>query len=284
MNCDLLIHNNKLISRQQIVVGIGNRSFRYGDGLFESIRIANGKIMFPDLHVQRLQRGFSLLKMNPPEILTNAELLTQQIKRLMAIYPDLRNGRVRITAYRNDGGMYAPDNNDVSYIIEAATIEMDGFRMNQKGLKADVFEEMVKPIHPLWSVKTTSSAIYAVAGVFKNQNQLDDVILMNEKGNLCEALTSNLFIVEDKTIITPPLSDGCLDGVMRRVIMEKINTGVYTIKEESITKKDLLAAGEAFITNATYGIRYLVGYKEKRYYTKAANYLSEELNLLILNQ
>jgi len=118
-----------------------------------------------------------------------------------------------------------------------------------------------------------------LAGIFKNENKLDECILVDEQGNFVETISSNIFIVKNKTISTPSITNGCINGIMRNEIISIAKNQNFTIVESSnLNEKDLFEADEIFITNAVNGIRWVVGFKERRYFNKVAKNLIDELN------
>jgi branched-chain amino acid aminotransferase len=120
-----------------------------------------------------------------------------------------------------------------------------------------------------------------MAGIFKMQHGLDECILVNDKGAITEAISSNIFAVKNGVLYTSPISDGCIDGVMRKKIIEIAEANRIAVYELSIMQNVLLGADELFLTNAINGIRWVVAYKQKRYFNNTAKKLLEKLNELI---
>jgi branched-subunit amino acid aminotransferase/4-amino-4-deoxychorismate lyase len=273
-------HNGVFVVADLPVVKVNNRAFCYGDGLFETIRIANYKPRFLKEHLQRLYTGMRVLKMqkNP---LFNELFFEHAILELAQKNGVLSDGRVRLTVYRNDGGYYAPNDNSVSFVLEVSAIEDIGYALNTKGYTVDLFTEMKKPQSALSSIKSANSIIYVVAGVYKNAHALDDCILVNDKGSITEAISSNIFAVKNGVLYTSPVDDGCVDGVMRKKIIEIAEANRIAVYELSIMQSVLLGADELFLTNAINGIRWVVAYKQKRYFNTTSRKLTDKLNELI---
>lgn len=270
-------HNGSYIPADQPLFSAQNRAFKYGDALFETIRIAYHKPQFIKEHLQRLNNGMGIFKMQVPAFF-NETFFKNAVTELAAKNGLNSDGRAKLTIYRNDGGYYAPENNTVSYLIEASSIEEKGYMLNTKGYTIDVFTELKKSPGPLSSLKTTNSAVYVMAGIYKNIHALDECILTNDKGNITEAISSNIFAVKNGVLYTSPIAEGCVDGVMRRKIIEIAQANRIAVYEMSITQSVLLGADELFLTNAVNGIRWVVAYKQKRYFNDTSKKLTEKLN------
>ena len=273
-------HNGTFFTTDVPVLMPHNRSFRYGDGLFETIRIANYQPQFLKEHLERLYKGMAVFKMQPNPLFSDAffEHAILELAQKNGISSD---GRVRLTVYRNEGGWYAPNDNSVSYLIEASAIEEKNYILNTKGYTVDLFTEYKKPMSALSSIKSANSAIYVLAGIYKNQQALDECVLMNDNGYVTEGIAHNIFAVKNGVLYTPPVTDGCIDGVMRKKIIEIAKLNRIAVYENSIMQNVLLGADEFFLTNALSGIRWVVGYKQKRYFNTTSKKIIEKLNELI---
>jgi branched-chain amino acid aminotransferase len=273
-------HNGNFIAADQPVIKADNRAFRYGDALFETIRITNFKPQFLKEHLQRLYAGMKVLKMQADQIFNEAffESAILELAKKNSITSD---GRVRLTVYRNAGGFYAPTDNTVSYLLEASELNEKGYTLNNKGYSVDLYSEIKKPQSIISSIKSANSIIYVAAGVFKNAHSLDECILVNDKGSITEAISSNIFAVKNGVLYTSPIVDGCVDGVMRKKIIEIAEANRIAVYELSIMQSVLLGADELFLTNAINGIRWVVAYKQKRYFNNTSRKLTDKLNELI---
>jgi branched-chain amino acid aminotransferase len=270
-------HNGIYLAADQPVFSVNNRAFNYGDALFETIRVAYGKPQFVKEHLQRLEHGISIFKMQP-DARFNDVFFENEIIELAKKNDVGTDARARLTIYRNDGGLYAPETNTVSYLIEASALDDTGYVLNAKGYTVDLYTELKKPQSPLSVLKTANSAVYVMAGIYKNTHSLDECILTNDKGNITEAIASNLFAVKNGVLYTSPVSDGCVNGVMRKKIIEIAQANRIAVYEMSITQSVLLGADELFLTNAINGIRWIVAYKQKRYFNDTSKKLMQKLN------
>lgn len=260
------------------VLTVANRGFRYGDGLFESMRMMNGKVKFADLHADRIQRGMKALKIEGHSQI-DAAFLQQKVEELSRANKLGPNARARFIVYRDAAGLYNPSSNKLGFVLECTPLESNFYEFN-RGLLIDVFDEVYKPFSQLSSYKTCNSLVYVLAGVYKNQHQLDEVLILNQDGFLCEAMSSNLFVVYQDKIYTPALSEGCIAGVMRHVVISLAKKLNLEIVEAQINPAILAEADEIFLTNASRGIQWVMGYNRKRYFNKIATFLNAELNKL----
>ncbi|MBL0329137.1 MAG: aminotransferase class IV family protein [Bacteroidetes bacterium] len=273
-------HNGNFVLSDAPIVTANNRSFRYGDALFETIRLANYNPQFLKEHLQRLTAGMEVLKMEKHPNL-NTVFIEHAILELAQKNNVTSDGRVRLTIYRNEGGLYAPSDNKVSFVVEVYPIEEKGYVLNQKGFTVDLFTEFKKAQNALSSIKSANSAIYVMAGINKINNKLDECLLLNDKHHIIEGISSNIFAVKNGVLYTPPVSDGCVDGVMRRKIIEIAQANKIAVYEISVMQNVLLGADELFLTNTINGIRWVVAYKQKRYFNDTSQRLTQKLNELI---
>ena len=275
-------HNGNFMPADQPVLNVNNRGFRYGDALFETIRYSCGKPLFLKEHLQRLLNGMRVLKMkqHPLFSVTFFENIIKELSEKNGIGSD---GRVRLTVYRNDGGFYAPSDDNVSYLMEMYPVQEKGYVLNSTGLTVDLFTEFRKTPNSLASIKSANSAIYVLAGVYKNQQQLDECILSNDKSHIIEAISSNIFAVKNGVLYTPPVTDGCVDGVMRKKIIEVAQQNRVAVYEISIMQNVLLGADELFLTNTIKGIQWVAAFKQKRYTNNTSEKLIAKLNELVVS-
>lgn len=270
--------NGEILPADSILLTIANRAFRYGDGLFESMRVMKGKLKFPELHAERLQKGMKALKIDGYSQ-ADSWFLKEKVEEL-ARRNKIKHGRLRLTVFRDAEGLYAPTQNKMAYCLEIQPIDEPRYFLNERGLIMDVYTELPKPLNWLSNIKTCNSLIYVMAGIYKQQNKLDDVFLINQNRFLCEANSSNIFVWYQNHLYTPALSEGCVEGVMRRVVIQLALDNNIPVTEAQINPEILNQADEVFLTNATKGIQWVMGYGVKRYFNRISKALMEELNKL----
>jgi len=271
--------NGNIIPSDQQIFPVSNRSFRYGDGLFESMRYMNGVLKFSDLHIDRIQKGMKVLKLENSSYI-DSWFLREKVDELARRNKTGPDARFRLTVFRDSGGLYSPDSNKMAYVLESQSMDESQYTFNKKGLIIDVYDELTKPVNILSNLKTCNSLVYVLAGIFKNQNTLDEVMILNQHGFLCESISSNVFVVYDRKLYTPSLNEGCIGGVMRQVVMRLAKENGIELVEAQVNPDILNEADEVFITNAARGIQWVMGYNNKRYFNEVSKFLSEKLNLL----
>lgn len=269
--------NGEILSADQPVLMTGNRAFRYGDALFETIRLMHGEILFFDRHLERLKKGMNLLGMKWRDDFTfhNLYLLIRHLDQMNELKG---NGRVRIQVFRNEGGRYTPAANDVSFLIEAEPLSKVEYQLNENPLRIDVYTEIEKSKNKFSNIKSSNSLIYIMAGIYKELQGLDDCIILNHGGKVCEGIGSNVFLVSKDEILTPALSEGCIQGIMREHLIELLRKRGKKIQEDSVTIDHVLKADEVFLTNVIEGIRWVGAFGQKRYFNSTSRWLFSELN------
>lgn len=271
------IYNGHIISLYEPALSFNNRAFRYGDSLFESILWSNGKAMFIADHVKRIKLGMTTLRMNVPAEFTSANI-EQLIIELIKQNGIASDARIRLTVFRNEGGLYTPETNDISFLIESEPLESKGYILNQKGLWVDVYAEIRKQINKISNIKTGSSLLYVMAGLSKTSMRLDDCLLINDNGNIIESISSNIFVIKNGVLYTSPVTDGCVDGVMRKQILDIAKQQKILVFEQALTVHTLTNGDELFLTNAIRGIQWVGQFKNKFYTNRSAVFFTEKLN------
>ncbi|MCK5774549.1 MAG: aminotransferase class IV family protein [Bacteroidales bacterium] len=278
-----IIYNGEAILDTSLLT-INNRAFRYGDGLFESFRTFNGQIPFLSHHLLRLKQGMKILSYNMCDCL-NETAISNMVNELCLKNEIAGSARIRLTVFRKDGGLYTPEDNDFDFLIEANSLDTPYYDLDTKGLIIGISKTVKKPINQLSKIKSTNALLQVIAAQEAKKHQWNEALILNESGNIAEGISSNLFIVKGKNIFTPPLNDGALDGIMRQQIAHIIKKSSYKLSVKSISPSELASADEIFLTNAVKGIIWVVGYGNKRFFSKASKELVALLNdyILMLN-
>lgn len=276
-----MINFNGTIISEDATVLTKNRAFLYGDAVFETVKIINNKILFLEDHYFRLMSAMRVVRMEIPMNFT-MEFLEEQILSIAENNQVIDSARARITVYRNDGGYYLPQNNSVSYLIHAVGLENKAYTIENKRYEVDLYKDFYITKQLLSSVKTTNKIINITGSIYANENGLDNCLLLNDSKNVVEALQGNIFMLQGNKLITPPISEGCLNGVMRRQIIslaKKIEN--IEVIEGVISPFDLQKADELFITNVIKGIQPITQYRKKEFSTNMAVKLVDKLNEMI---
>lgn len=261
---NLINHNGSLIDGAAPALMVSNRAFRYGDGIFESIRLWEGQMPLFHLHFRRLMESAQIIKLKLPKQ-QDEDFFKQEILKLAEAKGVGRNARIRLCLYRKDGGAYEPVSSTAEFLIEAEGKKEKLFEPGEEGLTIDLYSEMEKPATRLSNIKSCNALVYVLAALYRKEHKLDDCLLINNKGRVIEAIESNIFLVEEGTVVTPPLAEGCVDGVMRAYVMQLMEQEGIAVHESPIVLEQLFSAREIFFTNAIRGIRSVRRYKSREY-------------------
>lgn len=270
--------NGKIISGKSLHLSINNRGFHYGDGVFETIKYAFGRLNFWEDHYFRLMESMRIVRMEIP-MSFSPEFLEAEFKKLLQANGLEEGGaRLKIIATRQAGGFYTPSSNTIDYLVTAEAIENKAFQLNEKGLETDLFKDYFKAKGLLSNLKSTSAQLYTIAAVYRKENNFDECFLMNENKEIIEAISANVFLIEDKTLITPPLSSGCLKGVIRKNILRIAPSLGFEVVEESFSPFRLQKVDEIFLTNSIKGIQWVGQYRKKKFGKQQTQKFVQRLN------
>jgi len=245
--------NGEIQKDTNLFAGKNHRGLKYGDGLFESIRMMKGKMPLLNDHLRRLFRGMKFLKIKKPSHFNTAFFR----KEILRITKQEQNARIRISVFRSVGGLYVPTNNQPSFLIEYQRLKLDNWLWNKKGLTLKICPTVQLPITPWSGLKTSNSLPYILASLWKQKEGVDDCILLNQLGFVAEASSSNVFYFKKNQLYTTTDLAGGILGVMRGQILKLARKKGMKIHEKNFLPKDLMEADEVFLTNAIQGIRWV---------------------------
>ena len=273
-----IILNGHYYEEDKPLFPASNRAFRYGDGLFETIRCHQTRPLFFEDHYRRLLRGMSVMRMNT-SALPSFKTFEEQIERLIVRNRIFYDARVRLSVFRREGGLYTPENNNPAWMLEASPLDDKGYKLNTNGLRIGVFDGFPK----VWTIaapyKTLSATPYILAGLFKKENHWDDCLIQNQDKKIIESISSNLFWRKEGQLFTPAVSTGCVDGIMRHQVLQFAAENNLSVTETTgASKTDLLEAEEIFLSNAINGVRWVVALEDKRFYNHLPKEIARWLN------
>ncbi len=248
--------NGKTLKQEDVSISLNNRSFRYGDGFFETMKVINGRIVLKDLHFERLFSSLDILQFEKPSYFT-PEYLTKHILELAIKNHHNTLGRVRLTIYRGDGGLYEPTNHFPNHLIQTWALNNVTNQLNENGLVVDIFRDARKICDRFSETKNNNFLGYVMGAIWAKKQRLNDCILLNPFDKIADATIANVFIVKDGLIKTPPLTDGPVNGVMRRHLLKCFKESGMPVQETSIIIEELAEASEVFFTNAIYGLKWV---------------------------
>ncbi len=275
----MINHNGQLLPASSDFLNHENRGLRYGDSLFETIRVVDGKIIFWEDHYLRLMASMRILRMAIPMNFTMEFLQNEIEKTLKANALEDKAARVRITVFRNNGGLYLPKTNAISYCMECSVLESHFYILNEEPYEIELFKDFYVNHDLTSTLKTNNRIINVVGSIYAQENGYQNCLLLNTNKQVTEALNGNIFMVNGTTVTTPPIKDGCLSGIIRKKligILQKIDR--YTLRELSISPFDLQKADELFMTNSIVGIVPITKYRKKEYENEVASDLIGKLN------
>ncbi|WP_222983969.1 aminotransferase class IV [Flagellimonas meishanensis] len=273
--------DGNLVEDDTRILGHHNRGLKYGDGLFETMRCIHGKIFFWEDHYFRLMASMRILRMEIPMTFTLEFLEEQILQTVKANGLGDSAARVRLTVFRKSGGLYRPETNDIAYILECHELDAPFYLIPETHCQVELFKDFYVNRDMLSNLKTTNKLLNVVASVYAQENGYDNCLLINTEKQVVEAINGNLFLVKDSTIKTPPLMDGCLDGIIRKKLKEIITKmEEIDFQESSISPFELQQADELFITNSIVGILPITRYRKKQYGGNMGKNLLGKLNAL----
>ena len=257
-----------------------NRGFLFGDAVFETVKIVNSKIVFLEEHYLRLMASMRICRMEIPMLLTMEYFEEQIVSLLQAL--KFVNARVRFTVFRDSEGYYTPNSNDVKFVIMANELNNTFYSFSNEPYEVELFKDFHLGKHLLSTIKTNNKMIHTLAGIFAKENDYQNCLLINEDKNIVEAIQANIFMKMGDVISTPPISEGCQNGILRKQIIKLIskNTNIK-FEEKPISPFDLQKADELFLTNVIIGIQPITKYRKKMYVNDFATQLLKELNCLL---
>lgn len=258
-----------------------NRGFLFGDAIFETIKVNGTKILFLEEHYLRLMASMRICRMEIPMNFT-MEFMEEEILKLIALQTNKVSNRIRFSVFRNAEGFYNPASNDVQFIITCSELASDTYVFSSTTYEVELFKDFYISKHLLATLKTNNKMINMVANIFAKENGFENCLLINEDKNVVEATNGNVFMKMGNQIITPPTSDGCLNGIMRKQIIAIVNK-MDTIEmiEKSISPFDLQKADELFISNVITGIQPITKYRKKEFTSEVAKEITNVLNATI---
>ena len=258
-----------------------NRGLLYGDSVFETVKILDGKILFVEDHYFRLMASMRIVRMEIPMNFT-MEYFEEQIMSLAKADSLEKSSRARITVFRNQGGFYLPKDNTVSFLIHISALENAVYQIEKGNYEVELFKDFFVTKHLLSTIKSSNRMINVTGSIFADENGYDNCLLINDEKNVIEALNGNLFMLMGNKLITPPIAEGCLNGVMRKQVLalaRKMES--LEVVEEPISPFDLQKADELFVTNVIKGIQPISKYRKKEYEAKVSKEILLRLNAQI---
>jgi branched-chain amino acid aminotransferase len=253
----------------QPVLQAGNRGYKWGDGIFETIKVYKGNILFSELHFERMEFSLRLLEMNSGAE-TGREELSEKILELCTRNRCISSARVRLSIFRTE-------EQNPGYLIEAFPLPSWFNSWQEKGQHVDLYPWSRKSCDAFSNLKTANFLPYVMASRFAQQKGMDDALVLNAENHLADSSRANIFLVKDKVIFTPALHQGCINGVIRRWIIDQVKLLGYELHQTALTDTDLLEADELFLSNSIQDIRWVSRFREKTFHHTHTKILYNQL-------
>lgn len=271
--------NGEIVNNENANISVFNRGLAYGDSVFETIRVVNSKIIFWEDHYFRLMASMRIMRMEIPASFS-PEFLEQEIQLLIK-ENGLENcpSRIKFTVYRKQGGYYTPNTLDIEYFITAEELPDSFYLLNIENYEVELFKDHYINSGLLSTIKSNNKAVNVLGGVYASENNYQNCLLLNENKTVVEALNGNFFLVLDNKVKTPPLTEGALNGIIRKQLISIVKTMLdLEFEEAPISPFELQKADELFITNVILGIQPITRYRKKEYRMDVAKEILSKLN------
>ena len=263
-----MINFNGIITEKESFSQLVSRGFQYGDAIFETMKVKNSKILYWEDHYFRLMASMRILRMEIPMNFTMEFLESNILKTVSSNQLDEQTARVKFYVERSSNGFYFPEKNGINYFITVHETPNNNYVINNTNYEVDLFKDYFIAPSLLSTLKTNNRITNVLSSIFAKENRLDNCLLLNTNKQVIEATNGNLFLVTGNTIKTPPLLDGCLKGIMRKQVIDIVNSiEDYELQETSISPFELQKADALFITNVIIGIQPITKYRKKVYST-----------------
>jgi len=190
--------------------------------------------------------------------------LKEKIRQLCKRNECEKLARVRLSFFRGNGGLY-DEAGSLQYIIECWLLNESVNKLNENGLVIDIFPDARKSCDIFSNLKSANFLLYVMAAIFAKENKLNDCLVLNTHGNIADSTIANIFLIKNGIVTTPALSEGCINGVMRKYLLGKLQITNYQVHEAIVTINDLETADEIFLTNSIKNIRWVKQFRDKQY-------------------
>lgn len=270
-----MVNFNGILENETFNLQANNRGFLYGDSVFETVKVVHGRVLYLEDHYFRLMSAMRIVRMEIPMNFTMEFLEKQIIATVDA--NQLTSARARFTVYRNAGGIYLPETHDISFVITVSASD-EYYANTTQDYEVDLYKDFYVTRHLLSNIKTNNRILNITASVYASENGLQNCLLINDAKNVVESINGNLFMRMGSEIVTPPLTEGCLNGVLRKQILNSVTLEGYTFIEKVISPFDLQKADELFYSNVIKGVQSITKYRKKNYSSEVATLLLSKFN------
>lgn len=262
--------NGTLLSETPPSLTANNRGFLYGDAVFETLKHTTTQALYWEDHYFRLMASMRIFGMEIPLEYTPDFFEKEFLRTIKGQSTSAPAWRIRLSVFRNDGGRYTPTTHQVSFLIQSTPLEQATYPQPANAYVVDLYKDHYVQPSMLSNLKSNNKALQVLGSVFAQRQELDNCILLNDRKEVTEALNGNLFLLFGDALHTPPLTSGCLDGIMRKQLMRLSDKLSLKVEERAITPFELQRADELWVTNTIVGISPVVRYRRKTYQNQVA--------------
>jgi len=275
----MINQNGSLTSEEDFTLSPDNRAFKYGDGIFDTLKFQDGEICFLEDHYFRLMSSMRMLRMRIPMDFT-LDYYQEQIRTTLEANNLDHEGRIRVNVFRKDGGLYTPPSNEINFMIQVSVLP----KFNKQLVEIELFKDFPIASGLLSTIKTNNKMVNVLGSIFAKENDYQNCILINEKKEVVEALNSNIFLIKGKEVLAPSLESGCLNGIIRKRLIQMLKKHEnFEVHELSISPFDLLKADEVFLTNSIREIQSVDKYRKKKYGNDKTREIKQLFDAVIKN-
>lgn len=264
--------NGKLLPAGALTIASCNSALRYGFGLFETMLVQDAQIQLEEYHWARLWEGMSKLYFDVPKQLTS-NFLKEEVMKCVKKNRLEKLCRIRLQIFTEMEGIFNQHKKPPQFFIECFTLETATITWNENGWVCGIAEDIAKPVDNFSNLKSCNMQPYVLAAQFAKHHKWNDAFVLNPKSHIIESTIANIFWVKNNSINTPPLSEGCIAGVMRKYVIEKSVEMNFPIREKPLTKQELLSADEVFLTNAIRRMKWVSNVHSKSYKNDLVQFL-----------
>lgn len=242
-----ILHNDRIAGAGELVLSPGQLGLLSGWGIFSTIRVAGGVLFAFDRHWSRMKRDAQLMHIPfPPDAAAVERSLTG-----LAEANGAEDATLRVAVVRNRGGFWEGPANTREFDLIALTADINAW---SEAVRLGVVAQARHSENVFAGTKILSWAQNLTWHECAHEEGFDEVVLLNERDEVAECTSANIFAVFGKTACTPPLSSGCLPGVTRNLLLEEVRADGIEVEERVLRLEDLERADQVFITSTTRGL------------------------------
>jgi branched-chain amino acid aminotransferase len=264
MASPFLLYDGSFYPASEPLLPADNRAFRYGEGLFETMRLSKNSIPLWELHWNRLQNSMPCIGITGPVHWTK-EAVFNQIQKLVQKNHHQTSARIRLTVFKGEGGIREYPSSPFHSILQSWNLPESAFTWNENGLQLGIFLKGKKACDHYSHLKSSNYLLYLMAAQDARERKWNESLVLNQYGRVSDASIANVFFIKDGVVYTPSLEEGGVAGVMRQYLIQQLRQAGRIVQEGAYTLEDIEAAEEIFLTNAVQGIRWVQSFNNHTY-------------------